>query len=364
MPVKEIGKAAGVRYVLTGSVLAGGEKLRIDAQLADASTGAQMWSRSFDGELADLMGLQDQVTTFVANSIGDTMVINAARQSEKRRGNPSAMDLRLQARAVGLQRASAENLDRSEALLRQALALEPGDAPTELELAELLSRRAVNYDRGPRRQADRQRRFAEAHELAEKAAKTEPDDPIAYRILGRFVEEKRDVAEARRAYEKRLTLEPKSSSALSDLANTYMYDGPDGARRGVALLEKAAALEMNRPDAVTQMNLGEARFAAGDSAGAVDNLRMALQISPGMSSSHLGEPYLYLAMAYAELGDAEHLRELQALMKQDLLKRAAVGAPTSFFETFERSNSVDTPGYRTYRDNRLLPLWRKAGLPN
>jgi hypothetical protein len=112
------------------------------------------------------------------------------------------------------------------------------------------------------------------------------------------------------------------------------------------------------------MNLGEARFAAGDSAGAVDNLRMALQISPGMSSSHLGEPYLYLAMAYAELGDAEHLRELQALMKQDLLKRAAAGAPTSFFETFERSNSVDTPGYRTYRDNRVLPLWRKAGLPD
>jgi hypothetical protein len=83
-----------------------------------------------------------------------------------------------------------------------------------------------------------------------------------------------------------------------------------------------------------------------------------------MSSSSLGEPYLYLAMAYADLGDGEHLRELQARIRQDWLKRTAVGAQPSFFETFERSNSVDTPAYRAYRDTRVLPLWRKAGLPD
>jgi uncharacterized protein (DUF2252 family) len=98
--------------VLTGSVLSGGERLRISAQLADASTGAQIWSRSFDGELADLMGLQDQVTTLVANGIGDTMVINAANLSEKHRSNPTAADLRLQARALTLQPVSIENYDR------------------------------------------------------------------------------------------------------------------------------------------------------------------------------------------------------------------------------------------------------------
>ncbi len=358
MPVQQLGKAAGVRYVLTGSVLAGGEKLRISAQLADTSTGAQIWSRSFDGELADLMGLQDQVTTLVADGIGDSMVVNAARQSEKRRGNTTAADLRLQARAVNLQPQSRENFDRMEALLRQALALEPGNAPTELQLAETLSRRASNFDRGPERQADRQRRMVEARMLAEKAAKSEPDDPLAYRILGRFAEERRDVAEARRAYERRLALEPKLVGALSDLAGTYMYDGADGARRGLALMEQAAALEANRPNGATQMNLGEARFAAGDSARAVDNLRTALQLNP-----NLAESYIYLAMAYAELGDADHLREMQARFQEWLSKQVPAGAPTSLFETFEQGNSVDTPGYRAYRDTRVLPLWRKAGLP-
>jgi predicted Zn-dependent protease len=146
--------------------------------------------------------------------------------------------------------------------------------------------------------------------------------------------------------------------ALSDLAGTYMYDGADGARRGLALMEQAAALEANHPNGATQMNLGEARFAAGDSARAVDNLRTALQLNPNLTES-----YIYLAMAYAELGDADHLREMQARFQEWLKKQVAAGAPTSLFETFEQSNSVDTPGYRTYRDTRVLPLWRKAGLP-
>jgi TolB-like protein len=59
VPMKQIGQDLGVHFVLQGSVLADGNKLRINAQLADAQSGAQKWTEVFDGDLSDLFALQD-----------------------------------------------------------------------------------------------------------------------------------------------------------------------------------------------------------------------------------------------------------------------------------------------------------------
>ena len=60
--VKELGKKLGVRYVLEGSVRKAGNRVRITAQLVDASTEGHLWAERYDRDLIDIFSLQDEVT--------------------------------------------------------------------------------------------------------------------------------------------------------------------------------------------------------------------------------------------------------------------------------------------------------------
>jgi TolB-like protein/class 3 adenylate cyclase len=64
--VKQVGNELGVRYVLEGSVRKGGNRVRITAQLIDATSGAHLWADRFDGSLEDVFDLQDKVASSVA----------------------------------------------------------------------------------------------------------------------------------------------------------------------------------------------------------------------------------------------------------------------------------------------------------
>src|SRR6202008_3285976 len=67
--VKRVGRELGVRYILEGAVRKAGSRLRISAQLIDATTGAHLWADRFDGLLEDIFDLQDQVTSSVVGAI-------------------------------------------------------------------------------------------------------------------------------------------------------------------------------------------------------------------------------------------------------------------------------------------------------
>jgi adenylate cyclase len=58
---KQIGEELGVRYVLEGSAQRDGGRVRVNAQLVDAETGAHLWTDRFDEDVSDLLKLQDQV---------------------------------------------------------------------------------------------------------------------------------------------------------------------------------------------------------------------------------------------------------------------------------------------------------------
>jgi len=66
---RQIGRELGVRYVLEGSVQHAGNWIRINAQLIDAESGAHLWAERFDKPRANLLDLQDEVTTRLARSV-------------------------------------------------------------------------------------------------------------------------------------------------------------------------------------------------------------------------------------------------------------------------------------------------------
>jgi len=60
--VQQVAEDLGVRYVLEGSVRKAGDKVRINAQLVDATTGHHLWAERFDGTFGDIFALQDRFT--------------------------------------------------------------------------------------------------------------------------------------------------------------------------------------------------------------------------------------------------------------------------------------------------------------
>ncbi len=67
--VKQVSRELGVRYVLEGSVRRAGKRLRISAQLIDATTGGHHWAERYDRKLGDIFAVQDEITRSVAAAI-------------------------------------------------------------------------------------------------------------------------------------------------------------------------------------------------------------------------------------------------------------------------------------------------------
>ena len=84
LDVKQVGRELGVRYVLEGSVRKAGRRVRITGQLIDTSSGAHLWANRFDGEIAELFDLQDQVTQSVVASIAPHLELAEIERSKRK----------------------------------------------------------------------------------------------------------------------------------------------------------------------------------------------------------------------------------------------------------------------------------------
>ncbi len=85
--IKQISRKLGVRYVLDGSVRRSADRLRISAQLVEASTGAHVWADRFDRRITDIFAVQDEITEAVVTAIEPAMA-----EAERQRAGRKAPD--------------------------------------------------------------------------------------------------------------------------------------------------------------------------------------------------------------------------------------------------------------------------------
>ena len=127
---KEIGKELGVRYVLEGSVQRDQNRVRVNAQLIDAETGAHIWADRFEEDVADLFKLQDQVVARLANALNYELV-RAEAETGAHSKNPDLIDLDMRGHAAlwrYFQHPTKDSLIAIRALFEQALKVDPNDA--------------------------------------------------------------------------------------------------------------------------------------------------------------------------------------------------------------------------------------------
>ncbi len=100
--LREIGQALGVAYLLEGSVQRAGGKVRVTAQLIDARTDAHVWANRYDGEIADVFGIQSQIAENIASQLKARLSpAEKATLAERPTTDVQAYDLYLKARQLG-----------------------------------------------------------------------------------------------------------------------------------------------------------------------------------------------------------------------------------------------------------------------
>jgi TolB-like protein/Flp pilus assembly protein TadD len=177
--VRQVGRELGVRYVLEGSVRKAGPRVRITGQLVNALTGAHVWADRFDGELADIFDLQDQVTARVVGAIAPKLE-QAEIERAKRKPTESldAYDYFLRGMAAFYQFAKERN-EEALSLFSRAIELDP-----EFAAAYGMAARCYMQRKGFGWVSDREREIAGTDRLARRAADLGRDDALALCTAG------------------------------------------------------------------------------------------------------------------------------------------------------------------------------------
>jgi adenylate cyclase len=293
---KRIGRELGVRYLLEGSVRKNSNRVRITAQLIDATNGAHLWADRFDGSLEEVFDLQDKVAISVAGVIEPTLRQAEIERARRRRpDNLDAYDLYLRALPHAFT-AMPENADKALGLLVKATELEPDFAAAHAIMAWCHEQQHL---RGGLQEETRN--VALRH--ARRAIATGGDDAVALATAGFVIAAAgRDYETAVIAFDRSFALSRSSALAFgfSSIVRAWMGD------EAIAIEHADRALRLSPFDPLIYLpyvGLAYAHFAAGRFEGAAAAARLASQSNPRFSV-----PHMLQAAALAALGRREEAR--------------------------------------------------------
>ena len=171
--IRQIAETLGVSSILEGSVRRAGNRIRVTAQLIQASDGTHIWSQRYDRELADIFAVQDEISAAIAR----TLQLTLTPAPERRMPSLPAYEAYLRYRYYQW-RFTPEASQRSRECLEQALALDPEFALPYVGLADYhLALAAIGAIQA--REA-----MPRARELAQRALELDPNLPEAHAMLG------------------------------------------------------------------------------------------------------------------------------------------------------------------------------------
>jgi adenylate cyclase len=298
---KEIGKELGVRYVLEGSVQRDQNRVRVNAQLIDAESGAHLWADRFEDDMADLFKLQDQVVARLANSLGSELVRAEAKKSAHSK-IPDAIDLTMRGWALTWQareqplRERESMLDTARTLFEQALKIDPNDADA---LAGEAYTYHVAYFYGWKTTEDYEARVLGQ---ANRAIALAPDNMRAYWVKCEYLNTSRRASESLAAANTGLAINPNYAPLLAARGNAESSLG----RFEQAKSDVQQAMRLSPRDPLIGMFhviLGDAELGLGHFDAAIEKYHNAIDTSYPVYFA-----YSNLAAAYALEGKMDEAK--------------------------------------------------------
>jgi TolB-like protein/Tfp pilus assembly protein PilF len=301
---RKVGDQLHVGTVLEGSVRKAGDKLRVTAQLINASDGYHLWSKEYDGDAKDILNFQSNVAEQVVQALqvklgGEGTRLLAKKPTE----NPEAHRLYLLGR-YHLDKFTEADVTAAVDYFDQALQLDPDFALAYCGLADAYGEKAGNAM--PSREA-----WAKQKTFAQKALALDADLAQAHLSLGIALGGSFDWAGAEKEIKRALELNPNLAWAYDAYAFLLIPFG----RFDEAIAKERKALELDPLNPSLNGDLGWWLYWGGRYDEAMAQLRSSMELFPTDAFSHFALGWCLIkkgktAEARVELQKATELDDL------------------------------------------------------
>jgi adenylate cyclase len=346
--VRQIGRDLGVRYILEGSQEQGGNRVRVNAQLIDADTGAHLWADQFDADRTDLLDMQDRIATRLSRALQIRLIeVDAARVARTHPGDADAEQLamRCQAVLVGAHPGSVE-AQGGYSLCERALERDERNVRALVSLSFKFTDRILS-EQSPDRESD----VRQASELVSRALATDPNDYGAHFAKAEILLGQQRFEEAIVEAERSLTLNPSFVSAYSALSVASSFLGRP--QEALDYADKAMRLSPRDPNLYAfYLNKGFALSLLDQDDQAIGWLRRAVAAAPQWPL-----PQVLLAAALSLTGHESEARDVLNRYLSLTWTRARTIAQ------FKEQMPSDNPLFLAFAA-RFVEGLRKAGMPD
>jgi TolB-like protein/DNA-binding winged helix-turn-helix (wHTH) protein len=263
--IATIADTLNTTHVLEGSVRKSGERVRITAQLVDGATSVHLWSQTYDREVTDVFGVQDDIATAVAEALHVTLT-GSAQQSGAQTGSTVAFERYLQGKYF-FNRRGESDIARAKDYFEQALQIDPRYARAWAGLAGVyrLSDQHVTQDV-----------LAAWGTAVERALQLGPNLAEAHVRAAQYYWRLGDYETSGAHCKRAIALNPSDPLVLSVSAGRAFEAGHWS--EGIALQRRAVAVDPLA--AVGRGNLGGYLAAVGEWDEAIVQLEKARELSP------------------------------------------------------------------------------------
>jgi adenylate cyclase len=226
--IRKVSRELGVRYVLEGSVRRAASRVRINAQMIDATTGGHLWAERYDRNLEDIFAVQDEVTRTIVCALKVKLTADEeVRRESLRKVNPEAYDLLVRASQNILQ-FRPDTVIAARSMLQRAIELDPSLVVAYARLSIVHSVEYANQWNDPRPD-----HLTKALDLASKAVELDENEPRAHDAHAIALLWSRRLDEAERAARRMIELDPNYANGYVELGNVRHFMGEHESAAGL-----------------------------------------------------------------------------------------------------------------------------------
>jgi len=294
---QQVGKELGVRYILEGSVQKAADRVRITAQLIDATTGYHLWSENYDRDLSDIFALQDEITLKIIDALQIKLTWGEQARLWEKGATTSiqAFDKYVKGLECFLRTNEKDN-KHARHFFKETINIDKGFALAYIMLGYThLMDLIYRWSKSPIES------FEHAEKSVEKALALNDSIDLAHCLLGHIYLYKRQYDEAIKAGERAIELNPNGAEAHAQVS--WILVCSDRIESAIKLIKRAFRLNPI-PQPYYYVNLAMAYRYNGQYEKAIDVCEKALSGNPDLLI-----PYLILAASYSSLNRSGEARK-------------------------------------------------------
>lgn len=276
--IKQIARELGVKYMLEGSVQRAGDRVRITAQLINATTDYHMWSENYDRELEDIFALQDEITMKLIEVL--VVQLTPGQQANIWKGgkiNINAFDKCMR----GLEYMNKFN--KKDNALSRRLIMDAINIDNTLAFPYAMVGFSHMSDLGHGWSKSPLSSFEQAEIFVEKALALDDSLDLAHSLLSFIYLYKRQYKDSKREGERAIELNPNGAEAYVLLAFTLTHTGET--KKAIQLFKRAFRLNPI-PPIYYYYFLGWAYVKDGQHENAIEVCKKAISLNPNVIGSY------------------------------------------------------------------------------